>query len=70
MIAASPPQFVTFDDLMAAASGVKNMSLAHEIAVDANFKFEKLEPHASRSCINPYLPEMDWSTFQFGQFIH
>lgn len=43
MVQPSPPKFVTFDDLMAAASGVKNMSLAHEIAVDANFKLENLE---------------------------
>lgn len=48
MISASPPQFVSFDDLMAAANGVKNMSLAHEIAVNHNFKLEKLEPSASR----------------------
>lgn len=45
---ASPPKFVSFDDLMAAANGVKNMSLAHEIAVDANFKLEKVEPPVSR----------------------
>lgn len=44
MVQASPPKFVTFEDLMSAANGVKNMSLAHEIAVDANFKLEKVEP--------------------------
>jgi hypothetical protein len=45
---ASPPKFVTFDDLMAAASGVRNMSLAHEIAVDSNFKFENVQQTGSR----------------------
>ena len=39
---------MTFDDLMSAANGVKNMSLAHEIAVDANFKLEKIEPPQKR----------------------
>ncbi|XP_013395437.1 T-complex protein 11-like protein 1 [Lingula anatina] len=44
MVAASPPRFISFDQLMTAANGIANMSLAHEIAVDSNFKLEKLEP--------------------------
>lgn len=47
MVQPSPPKFVTFDDLMAAASGVRNMSLAHEIAVDSNFKFENVQQTGS-----------------------
>ncbi|KAL3884124.1 hypothetical protein ACJMK2_030346 [Sinanodonta woodiana] len=43
MATASPPKFVSFEDLMTAANGLKNMTLAHEIAVDNNFKLEKLE---------------------------
>ncbi|XP_064629050.1 T-complex protein 11-like protein 1 [Lineus longissimus] len=43
VVAASPPKFVTFDNIMQAASGVSNMALAHEIAVDSEFKLEKLE---------------------------
>lgn len=39
---------MSLDEIMAAAAGVKNMSLAHEIAVDANFKLEKLEPSGNR----------------------
>jgi len=33
---------------MEAANGVKNMSLAHEIAVNANFEIQKMEAPASR----------------------
>ncbi|CAH1798477.1 unnamed protein product [Owenia fusiformis] len=47
MVAASPPQFVSFDQLMSAANGVTNMALAHEIAVDNNFKLEKFEPDSN-----------------------
>ncbi|XP_011633237.1 T-complex protein 11-like protein 1 isoform X1 [Pogonomyrmex barbatus] len=41
---ASPPKFVSFDEIMKAANGMKNMALAHEIAVDKNFQLQKLEP--------------------------
>ncbi|KAL8606787.1 hypothetical protein ACOMHN_049616 [Nucella lapillus] len=44
MVAASPPKFISFEHLMDAASGVKNMSLAHEIAVNNDFQLEKLQP--------------------------
>ncbi|KAG5312775.1 T11L1 protein, partial [Acromyrmex insinuator] len=41
---ASPPKFVSFDEIVKAANGMKNMALAHEIAVDVNFQLQKLEP--------------------------
>lgn len=41
---ASPPKFVSFDEIIKAANGMKNMALAHEIAVDKNFQLQKLEP--------------------------
>ncbi|XP_063366142.1 T-complex protein 11-like protein 1 [Cydia amplana] len=41
---ASPPSFVTLDDIMKAAHGMQNMALAHEIAVDNDFKLEPFEP--------------------------
>ena len=31
------------DEIMKAADGVSNMALAHEIAVDKNFKLEKMD---------------------------
>lgn len=44
LTAASPPKFVSFDEIVKAANGIKNMALAHEIAVDKNFQLQKLEP--------------------------
>lgn len=41
---ASPPKFVTLEDIMKAAHGMQNMALAHEIAVDKDFKLEPFEP--------------------------
>lgn len=66
MVQPSPPKFVSFDDLMAAASGVKNMSLAHEIAVDANFKFEKLESPGSsiHKQVKEIIHKAFWDAFQ------
>ncbi|XP_028050230.1 T-complex protein 11-like protein 1 isoform X1 [Monomorium pharaonis] len=44
LTAASPPKFVSLDEIIKAANGMKNMALAHEIAVDENFQLQKLEP--------------------------
>ena len=43
-VAASPPKFASLEEIMKAAKGMQNMALAHEIAVDKNFKIDKLEP--------------------------
>ncbi|EEB10667.1 conserved hypothetical protein [Pediculus humanus corporis] len=42
-IPASPPKFISLEELMRAANGVTNMVLAHEIAVNKDFKLEKFE---------------------------
>ncbi len=39
-ISASPPRHVSMEEIMKAARGVGNMALAHEIAVDNDFKIE------------------------------
>ncbi|XP_041352522.1 T-complex protein 11-like protein 1 [Gigantopelta aegis] len=39
-VPASPPKFITFEQLMAAADGVEKMKLAHEIVVNGDFKLE------------------------------
>ncbi|XP_050390427.2 T-complex protein 11-like protein 1 [Patella vulgata] len=44
MVPASPPKFISFEQLMSAANGVKNMTLAHEIVVDSDFELEKKVP--------------------------
>nr|CAG4645489.1 EOG090X04Z9 [Lynceus sp. MCZ IZ 141354] len=43
-IPASPPRFISLEELMKAANGISNMSLAHEIAVDNEFQLKKIEP--------------------------
>ncbi|XP_071533954.1 T-complex protein 11-like protein 1 [Panulirus ornatus] len=43
-VAASPPKFMSLEEVMKATKGVSNMVLAHEIAVDKNFKLEKFDP--------------------------
>jgi hypothetical protein len=35
---------MSLDEVMSAVNGVTNMALAHEIALDHNFKLEKFEP--------------------------
>ena len=44
----SPPRFVSLEEIMKAADGVTNMSLAHEIAVNNDFRFQKVDPPPSR----------------------
>ncbi|KAJ7329050.1 hypothetical protein JRQ81_015224 [Phrynocephalus forsythii] len=39
----SPPKVVTFDEMMAAARNLSNLTLAHEIAVNENFHLECIE---------------------------
>lgn len=44
MVNASPPKFVSLDEIIKVANGMKDMALAHEIAVNKNFQLQKLEP--------------------------
>ena len=37
----SPTRVVTFDEVMAAARNLSNMTLAHEIAVNENFQLKQ-----------------------------
>nr|XP_004650629.2 T-complex protein 11-like protein 2 [Jaculus jaculus]XP_045009060.1 T-complex protein 11-like protein 2 [Jaculus jaculus] len=37
----SPPRVITFDEVMATAKNLTNLSLAHEIAVNENFRLEE-----------------------------
>ena len=48
MVAASPPKFVSLEEIMKAASGVSNMKLAHEIILEDDFKLHKEEPAENR----------------------
>lgn len=51
-VSASPPGFVTLEEIMKAANSVSNMTLAHEIAVDVDFHLKKLEPPSNRLRLN------------------
>lgn len=42
-VPASPPKFISLEELMKAANGMTNMALAHEIAVNKDFKLERFE---------------------------
>jgi len=42
-VSASPPKFVALEEIMKAANGLSNIYLAHEIALNENFKLEKKE---------------------------
>uniref|UniRef100_A0A1Y1KKC3 T-complex protein 11-like protein 1 n=1 Tax=Photinus pyralis TaxID=7054 RepID=A0A1Y1KKC3_PHOPY len=44
LTAASPPKFVSLEDIMKAANGMKDMALVHQIAVDKDFRLERAEP--------------------------
>ena len=46
--AASPPKFVSMDEIMKAAQGVSNLALAHEIAVDSDFSINPAKPPEDR----------------------
>ncbi|XP_035662173.1 T-complex protein 11-like protein 1 [Branchiostoma floridae] len=40
----SPPQWISLEELMTVSNGVTNMALAHEIAVDNDFRLQKYMP--------------------------
>ncbi|XP_050307825.1 T-complex protein 11-like protein 1 isoform X2 [Anthonomus grandis grandis] len=44
MTAASPPKFVSLEEIMQAANGMRDMNLIHQIVVDENFRLEKPDP--------------------------
>lgn len=48
LTSASPPKFVSLEEVMSAAKGMANMALVHEIAVNSTFELEKQEPPEKR----------------------
>ncbi|XP_070541448.1 T-complex protein 11-like protein 1 [Ptychodera flava] len=65
---ASPPRFASMEEIMAAASGVGNMVLAHEIAVDNNFTLKPVEPPESslEKQIKDIVHKAFWDSLQEG----
>lgn len=41
---ASPPKFVSLEEIMQAANSMRDMALVHHIAVDDDFKLRRVEP--------------------------
>lgn len=48
LTSASPPKFVSVEEIISAAKGMANMALVHEIAVNSTFELEKQEPPENR----------------------
>lgn len=44
LTAASPPKFISLEEIIKAANGMKDMALVHQIAVDKDFRLERAEP--------------------------
>lgn len=47
-LAASPPRFVSVEELMETAKGVTNLALAHEIVVNGSFQVKPTQPAEGR----------------------
>ena len=47
-VSASPPGFVSLEEIMKAANSVSKMALAHDIAVDDDFQLEKVNLPSGR----------------------
>ncbi|XP_068800174.1 T-complex protein 11-like protein 2 isoform X2 [Struthio camelus] len=64
--ASSPPKMVTFDELMAAARNLTNLTLAHEIAVNANFciKHEDLPQNSFAGTVKQIVHKAFWDCLE------
>ncbi|GFR76357.1 T-complex protein 11-like protein 1 [Elysia marginata] len=66
MVGASPPKFVTFEQLMSAADDMKNMTLAHEIAVNNDFELpkEQTPQNSLEKQVSETMRRAFWDAFQ------
>ncbi|GAB5574174.1 T-complex protein 11-like protein 1 isoform X1 [Prionailurus iriomotensis] len=62
----SPPRVVTFDEVMAAARNLSNMTLAHEIAVNENFQLKQdaLPENSLASRVKHIVHQAFWDVLQ------
>ena len=63
-VAASPPRFVAIEEVMKAANGVSNMYLAHEIAVDEDFRLGKPQVQGLRGQVEDVMKQAFWDVLQ------
>lgn len=63
---ASPAKFATIDQFMMASNAIQNMTLAHEISVDQNFKLEKpqMEPDSLEKQIHDTVHKAFWQSLK------
>ncbi|NXT23301.1 T11L2 protein, partial [Syrrhaptes paradoxus] len=64
--ASSPPKVITFDELMAAAKNLTDLTLAHEIAVNANFciKHEDLPQNSFAGTVKQIVHKAFWDLLE------
>jgi hypothetical protein len=62
LTASSPARFASVDQFMMAANAVQNMTLAHEISVNQNFKLEKPELHDFEKQIHDTVHNAFWAS--------
>ncbi|XP_015789829.1 T-complex protein 11-like protein 1 [Tetranychus urticae] len=65
-ISTSPPRFMALEEIMKAANEVYNMCLAHEIAMDKEFKLEKTEtpPNSLHKRVDDMMKKVFWELLQ------
>ncbi|XP_066261443.1 T-complex protein 11-like protein 1 [Euwallacea similis] len=66
LTAASPPKFVSLEEIMQAANGMRDMNLVHQIVVDENFRLEKAdpEPNAFQKAIKDTMHKAFWDVLR------
>ncbi|KAK2715701.1 T-complex protein 11-like protein 1 [Artemia franciscana] len=64
MVAASPPKFISIGDIMNAAKGVTNMVLAHEIALDEDFRLEKQPESKLHKTVKSTVQQAFWDVLK------
>lgn len=62
MTAASPPKFVSLEEIMQAANGMRDMALVHQIVVDEDFRLQKVEPEQNtiQKMVNDTMRKAFW----------
>lgn len=66
LTAASPPKFVSLEEIMQAANGMRDMNLVHQIVVDENFRLEKAgpEPNTVQKVIKDTMHKAFWDVLK------
>jgi hypothetical protein len=66
IVAQSPPRFVNLSEIDRAASGVSNMFLSHQIAMDKDFRLERSPPpeHSLQGQVMSALKQAFWDILQ------